>query len=74
MPEQIVKELWALVPTVIYFIVGAALFGVSVIVMEWLTPFSIRKEIEDDQNTSLGIVIGCAFIGLAIILSAAIRG
>lgn len=74
MPDQIVRELWALVPTIIYFVVGASLFGISVVVMEKLTPFSIRKEIEEDQNTSLGIVIGSAFIGLAIILSAAIRG
>jgi uncharacterized membrane protein YjfL (UPF0719 family) len=42
--------------------------------MEKVTPFSIRKEIEEDQNIALGIIIGAAFIGLAIILAAAIKG
>ena len=37
-------------------------------------PFSIRKEIEDDQNTALGIVIGSMLIGIAIIIAAAIQG
>jgi hypothetical protein len=36
-------------------------------------PFSIRKEIEEDQNTSLGIVLGSIIIGLSLILSAAIH-
>jgi uncharacterized membrane protein YjfL (UPF0719 family) len=41
--------------------------------MDKVTPFSFRKEIEEDQNISLGIIIGCVFIGLAIIIAAAIR-
>ena len=39
-----------------------------------MVPFSIRKEIEDDQNTALGIVIGAVIIGLSLIISAAIQG
>ena len=73
MPEAIIQELWGLVPTVIYFVVGLLLFGLGVFAMEKVTPFSIRKEITEDHNTSLGIIIGCALIGLAIILSAAIK-
>jgi uncharacterized membrane protein YjfL (UPF0719 family) len=68
------REMWMLIPTVIYFAVGALLFGICVILMEKVTPFSIRKEIEEDQNIALGIIIGAAFIGLAIILAAAIKG
>jgi hypothetical protein len=37
-------------------------------------PFSLRKEIEHDQNTSLGIVIGSVIIGLSLIISSAIKG
>jgi putative membrane protein len=73
MPEAIIQELWGIVPTVIYFFVGLALFGIGVFAMEKVTPFSIKKEITEDHNTSLGIIIGCALIGLAIILSAAIK-
>ncbi len=73
MPEEIVKELWQLIPTVIYFLVGLGMFGFSVWLMEKVTPFSIRKEIEEDQNVALGITIGSTLIGLAIILAAVIR-
>ncbi|MDH3530597.1 MAG: DUF350 domain-containing protein, partial [Acidobacteriota bacterium] len=37
-------------------------------------PFSIRKEIEEDQNTALGIVIGSMLISIAIIIAAATIG
>ncbi|MBU0638037.1 MAG: DUF350 domain-containing protein [Planctomycetes bacterium] len=73
MPPEIVNELWQLIPTVIYFVVGLVLFGFSIWLMERLTPFSLRKEIEEDQNVALGIVIGAALIGLAIILAAVIK-
>jgi uncharacterized membrane protein YjfL (UPF0719 family) len=39
-----------------------------------ITPFSIRKEIEEDQNTSLAILIGAVMLGLAQIIAAAIHG
>jgi putative membrane protein len=39
-----------------------------------VTPFSIRKEIEEDQNIALGILIGAIMLGLAIIIAAAIHG
>lgn len=69
-PDYVIRQFWELIPTVLYFIVGLLMFGVSVWLMERLTPFSIRKEIEEDQNTALGIIIGAALIGIAIILGA----
>ena len=37
-------------------------------------PFSIHKEIEEDQNTALGLVIGAMVLGIAIIVASAIGG
>lgn len=73
MPEYVTKELWQLVPTVIYFFTGVILFGVSIWLTDKVLPFSIRKEIEVDQNTSLGIIIGSGLIAIAIILAAVLR-
>lgn len=70
--NELIKDLWGLIPTTIYFIVGALLFGLAIVVMEKVTPFSIRKEIEEDQNIALGIIMGCALIAFAILLAAAI--
>jgi len=33
----------------------------------------MKKEIEEDQNTALAIIIGAIMIGLAMIISAAIH-
>jgi putative membrane protein len=47
-----------------------ALFGYFV--YQWIVPFDLRKELEIDQNTSLGIVVGAIILGLCIIVAAAI--
>jgi len=73
MPEQIVLEFWHLIPTVVYFVVGVVLFGSVIWLFEYLAPFSVRKEIEEDQNVALGILMGSGLIALAIVLAAAIK-
>jgi putative membrane protein len=64
----------ALANAAIYSVLGLLIFGVFWLLFVWLTPFSIRKEIEDDQNTALGIVLGCGILGIAIIIAAAVSG
>ena len=58
--------------TLLYSGVGVAVFAVTLYLMSILSPFSIKKEIEEDQNTALGIIMGSILIGLALIISAAI--
>ena len=72
--EELLKEikLAPILSTVLYSVIGIIIFSVAFWIMEKVTPFSIRKEIEEDQNIALGIVIGCVIIGLAVIIAAAI--
>lgn len=53
-------------------LMGIVIFAIAFAIMVWLSPFSVKKEIEVDQNTSLGIIYGSVFIALAIIISAAV--
>lgn len=62
------------VASLVFALVGILVFGIAFWAITKLTPFSIRKEIEDDQNTALGIVIGAVIIGLSMIISSAIQG
>ena len=62
-----------LVATIVYALIGALVFGVMFVVFSKLMPFSVRHEIEKDQNTALGVIIGSFLIGLAIIIAAAIH-
>ena len=64
----------AVIATLVFVGIGIVTFLIAFFVMTKLSPFSIRKEIEEDQNTALAIVIGSVIIGLAIIISAAIHG
>ncbi len=60
--------------TVAYTSLGLVFFAIAFALMVKLAPFSIRKEIEEDQNTALGVVMGSVIIGIALIVSAAIHG
>lgn len=60
--------------TVFYTFFGIVVFALAFFAMVKISPFSIRKEIEDDQNTALAVVIASVILGLAIIIAAAIHG
>ena len=61
-----------LVDSIVYSIVGTIVLGLSFYVIEKVLPFSMRKEIAEDHNVSLGIILGAFVIGLSIIIAAAI--
>lgn len=66
------KLLPAVVTTLIFVAIGVVFFILTYVVLGLIYP--IKKEIEEDQNTALGIVIGSIMIGIAIIIAAAIAG
>lgn len=55
--------------TVIFSLVGIAMMGIGIGLVVLISPFSVKKEVEDDQNISLGIIMGAIIIGIAIIIS-----
>ena len=59
---------------VVFCLLGIVLFGIVWLVVVKVSPFSIRKELEVDQNTALGIVLGCLILGISIIIAASIHG
>ena len=61
-----------LILSIVYSGVGVVVFALAFLLMVKLAPFSVRKEIEEDQNTSLGVIMGSVLIGLSIIIAAAI--
>lgn len=60
--------------TVLYTGFGIVIFGLAFWVMVKIAPFSIRKEVEEDQNMALAVLIGAVILGLSIIISAALHG
>ena len=64
----------AVVGTLVYCVIGIVMFGASFAVINKLVPFSLRKEIEEDQNTAPAIMIASVILGLSIIIAAAVGG
>jgi len=58
--------------SVTFSLIGIAMFGLVYVILVKILPFSLRKEIEEDENVALGIVIGSLIIGISIIVSSAI--
>ena len=68
-------ELWPVLETTVIFVaIGLIVFALAFLIVVLVAPFSVKKEIEEDQNTSLAIIIGAIIIGVAMIISAAIQG
>lgn len=60
--------------TVIFVAIGLLVFALAFAIVVLVSPFSVKKEIEEDQNTALAIIIGALIIGIAIIIASAING
>jgi putative membrane protein len=63
-----------LVTTLVFVALGLIVFALAFLVIAKSTPFSVRKEIEEDQNIALAIVIASVILGSALIIAAAIHG
>lgn len=61
-----------MVASVVYSLIGVAIFAIAFLLMERIAPFSLRKELAEDDNIAVGILLGSIVIGLSIIISAAI--
>jgi uncharacterized membrane protein YjfL (UPF0719 family) len=76
-PLAVIKldELLPIIETTVIFVaIGLIVFAIAFLIVVLVAPFSVKKEIEDDQNTSLAIIIGSIILGTSIIIAAAIHG
>ena len=64
----------AVVQSVLFSLIGVIFFALAFWLIAKLSPFSVRKEIEEDQNVALAIMIGSVILGVALIISAALLG
>lgn len=65
-------QLAELVGTIVYSFVGLGLMIFFWMIIEWITPFSLRREIEDEHNMAIAVLMGAIFIALAILIAAVI--
>jgi uncharacterized membrane protein YjfL (UPF0719 family) len=61
------------VNALVFALLGIVIFLVSFAILDKLTPYALWKEIVEEQNTALAILIGAVSLGLCIIIAAAVH-
>ena len=64
----------AVLNAVVYAFLGIIVFWLSFVVIDRVTPYHLWKEILEDHNVALAIVIGAMSLGICLIIAAAIHG
>ena len=58
---------------VVFAFLGVLIFWISFVVIDKLTPGQLWKELIDEHNMALAIVVGAMSLGICIIIAAAIH-
>ena len=61
------------ITTLVFVVIGLIVFALAFLIIAKAAPFSVRKEIEEDQNIALAIVIASVILGSALIIAAAVH-
>jgi putative membrane protein len=62
-----------LVAALVYAFLGMLIFVIAFIVMDKLTPYHLWKEIVQEHNMALAILVGAMSLGICIIIASAIH-
>ena len=63
-----------IVDSLLYSVLGTIVLLGAFAFIERVLPFLLRKEVAEDQNVALGIILGAFILGVSLIISSAIRG
>src|ERR1700745_166898 len=63
----------SIVNAAVFAFLGIVVFTVVFVVMDKVTPYHLWKEIVQEHNTALAILVGAMSIGICIIIAAAVH-
>jgi putative membrane protein len=66
-------NLSALLNALIYSVLGILIFVIAFLIIDKMTPYHLWKEIVEDKNIALAVLIGALSIGMCIIIAAAVH-
>jgi putative membrane protein len=62
-----------LLSSLLYSVIGVAVFWICFVIIDLLTPFHLWKEIVEEKNVALGALMGGIALGICVIIAAAIH-
>ena len=60
--------------SLMYALIGVAVFWIAFLVVDKLTPYDLWNEIVEKKNMALAIVVGSTAIAIGLIVAAAVHG
>ncbi len=69
--NQLASDILAVV---IYSLLGIVILAVALVIVDRMTPGTLWKELIEEHNTALAILMGAVVIAFGIVISAAIVG
>ena len=60
--------------SILYALIGVAIFWICFVVVDKLTPYHLWDEIVEKKNVALAIVVGSMCIAIGMIVAAAVHG
>jgi len=61
------------VNAIVYAAIGIVIFAGTFIVIDKVTPYHLWKEIVQEHNTALAILLGAMSVGICVIIAAAVH-
>jgi putative membrane protein len=59
--------------SVVFAAIGIVIFVIFFVVLDWITPYDLWKELNEEKNVALAIVVGAVALGICIIIASAIH-
>jgi len=66
-------QLTNVVNAIVYAGIGIAIFGLAFLIIDKFTPYNLLKEIVQEHNTALAILLGAMSLGVCIIIASAVH-
>jgi putative membrane protein len=66
-------QLTNVVNAILYAGIGIVVFALAFLILDKFTPYNLWKEIVQEHNTALAILLGAMSLGICIIIAAAVH-
>jgi len=63
----------SIVNSVVFAAIGIVIFVIFFVILDWITPYDLWKELNEEKNMALAIVVGAVALGICIIIASAIH-
>ena len=63
-----------IVGSIMYALIGVAIFWITFVIIDKITPYDLWGEIVEKKNVALAIVVGAMCIAIGLIVAAAVHG